>query len=150
MEPLKLIALDADDLDVVSAFCQDAVLKVGDIRWLQAERRLVLTMNRFAWETVEDSGKKTFERRRAALHFDRVTRVQSAGIPRSDADQVLSLLTLQFEGAEETAPQGTVTLAFAGGGTLRLDVECLEAQLADLGGAWSTQFKPSHRTGDEA
>ncbi len=150
MEPVKLVALDGDDLNVIAALCQDAVIKVGDIRWLRAEKRLVIGMNRFAWEKVSGKKRKPYERHRTALHFDRVERVQAVGIPRSEPDQVLSLLTVRFEETAEAAPKGTVTLAFSGGGTLKAEVECLEAQLADLGGAWETAHQPTHRTtGDD-
>ncbi|PLX38655.1 MAG: DUF2948 domain-containing protein [Hyphomicrobiales bacterium] len=144
MEPVKLVALDTDDLDVLSAFTQDAVLKVGDIAWLQGERRLVVTMNRFVWEKAGGKRKRGFERRLAALHFDQVGRVQASGIPQGDADQVLSLLTIRFEESADEAPAGTITLTFAGGGSMRLAVDCLEAQLADLGAAWTTKARPSH------
>ncbi len=141
---LKLLALDAEDLAIVSSHVQDAVLKLGDIKWLATEKRLVLAMNRFVWEAAIVGGPRTrtFERRRAALHFDRVTSVKARGLAARNSEAVVSLLAIRFE--ETDPPAGTIELIFAGGGTMRLTVEVLEAQLADLGAAWATGHAPEH------
>ena len=142
MTDLKLLALDAEDLDILSAHLQDAVLKVGDIHWRADEKRLVLAVNRFVWESTGEKSRRLFERRRAALRFDRVTRVQANHIPRERPDTVLELLALRFTATE--APSGVIEAIFAGGGVLRVEVECLEAGLCDLGAAWATECCPSH------
>jgi hypothetical protein len=140
---LRLIALDAEDLLVLSAHVQDAVLKVDDISWMPRENRFVMAMNRFAWDAAVGSRRKrAYQRRRAALHFDRVEQVKSVGIDRRAGQAVLELLAVTFEPRGE--PSGEVVLDFAGGPTIRLSVECLEAQLTDLGPAWSTPHQPRH------
>ncbi len=143
---LKLVALDGEDLAVVSAHVQDSVLKVGDIVWSPKQARFALAMNRFAWEASATGRRKTFVRRRAALHFDRVQSVQVAHIRRDQPEAVLELLAVGFE--ETDPPAGLVVLYFAGGGAIRLAVECLEAQLADLGAAWQTSAMPTHDLSD--
>jgi hypothetical protein len=140
MPDLKLLALDTEDLDVISATTQDAVVRVGDMGFAKADSRFALLMNRFAWE--EDG--KTRQRKRAALHFDRVNDVKVAGINTDAVDGVLELLTIRFTPAATDAPEGAVELAFAGGGTIRLTVECLEARLQDLGAAWAAKATPAH------
>jgi len=140
MTDLKLIALDSEDLDVISATTQDAVVRVGDMGYAKGDRRFALLMNRYAWE--DGTGGKTGIRKRAALHFDQVTAVKVSGIDTNAIDGVLELLTIRFTEAE--APSGHVDLAFAGGGTVRLDVDVLEARLADLGSAWAAKAKPEH------
>ena len=142
---LKLIAMDGEDLAVISAHCQDAVLRVGDLDYLPRENRFVIAMNRFVWEAV-GSGGSAFERRKAVLHFERVTRVRLLGIDRRRKDLVLALLAITFSPSEipADAPAGTVEIAFAGGATLQMEVECVEAQLADLEAAWSTGNLPRH------
>lgn len=142
MERLKLMALDAEDLAVVSAYCQDAVLKAGDIDYFPAENRLVMAMNRFAWERASQRGR-SYERRRAALHFARVSRVRTLGFDPHDGDLVLSLLAITFTPGE--APAGTIELVFAGGAGMRLEVECIEVQLTDMAAAWQAGSKPDHR-----
>lgn len=138
---LKLLALDEADLSVVSAHVQDAVMKVGDLSYLPKEKRFALAINRFSWEEA-DNGRKTHERRRAALVFDRVNAVSSTCLRRDRPDAVLDLLAIRFE--ETDAPAGHVLLVFAGGAVVRLTVECIEARLADLGAAWATRAKPHH------
>jgi hypothetical protein len=142
---LRLIALDTEDLAILSAHVQDAVLKVGEMSWIPQEKRFVLAMNRFAWEHAGKGAhrRRDYQRRRSALHFERVEAVRSAGIDRDGNDAVLELLAVRFEPREN--PAGDVLLDFAGGATIRLSVECLEAQLADLGPAWSTPLLPRHR-----
>lgn len=140
---LKLIALDEEDLKVVSAHVQDAVLRIGDIDWRPAERRLILPMNRFAWEKKTGLFRGGPERRNAVLRFERVHAVRSAGVPREAADAILALLALRFEPADEP-PAGAIELVFSGGGTIRLEAECIEAELVDLGGAWEALAKPRH------
>ena len=142
---LRLVALDADDLVVISAHLQDAVLKVSDIDWRPGEARFALALNRYAWEAAPAGWlrRTPHQRRRSALHFERVLRVRTAGFDRGASETVLSLLAVRFEAGE--APSGEVLLIFSGGATIRLDVECVEAQLADLGPAWSTPHAPRHR-----
>jgi hypothetical protein len=142
---LRLAAVDDEDLAVLSAHVQDAVLKVGDLIYLPSEKRFALAMNRFSWEKANAvTGRKRdgFERRRTALTFDRVTAVRATGVDRGRPETVLELLALSF--AVTDAPSGVVTLVFAGGGAVELSVEVIEARLADLGPAWGTTSKPSH------
>jgi len=139
---LKIAALDAEDLLVVSAHVQDAVLRVGDIIWSPARRRFAMAMNRFAWEAAGRRGEPKHQRRRAAMHFDRVQSVKSTGFDRSVPGAIASLLAIEF--ASSDAPAGDVRLLFAGGGEIVLEVECIEAQLADLGAAWQTKAQPAH------
>jgi hypothetical protein len=141
---LRLIALDAEDLAIVSAHVQDAVLKIKDINWLPRQGHFVLGMNRFVWEAVQGGSwrRRDYQRRRAALHFARVEKVQSVGVDRKSESAVLELLAISFEPGD--APSGDVVLDFAGGATIRLSVEVLEVELTDLGPAWSTPVAPRH------
>jgi hypothetical protein len=127
---LKLIALDADDLAVISAHVQDARVQAGDIIWRQAEKRLVVGINRLDWEQTL-AGEATPRRLIAALRFDRVLACKSRNIDLDATATVLELLGIEFHPTEP--PGGSAVLMFADGGALRLDVECLECELADLG-----------------
>src|SRR5690606_33638092 len=138
MADLKLLALDSEDLQIVSAHIQDAVVRVGDMGYAKADRRFVLLMNRYAWEASDPRGRG--QRRRAGLHFDHVTAAHAEGFDLGAKDGVLELLAVTFEPAD--APSGKVLLTFAGGGSVRLDVECLEARLRDLGGVWAAKVQP--------
>jgi len=138
---LKLFALDKDDLEVVSTHVQDSVVTVGDIHWRPNESRLVMLLNRFDWEEAQCADPR-YRRRRTALRFDRVTACRCRNIACKDKDTFLNLLAVDF--AETVAPAGVVTLTFSGDMALRLEVECLEAELADLGPVWETTVRPVH------
>lgn len=143
-DSLKLMALDGDDLAIVSAHMQDAVFKVGSVSFSPKGRHFSLVANRFVWEKAAGgTSKKTYERRRAVLSFKRVEAVRSTGIDRNKADDVQSLLAIRYH-ADGEGPEGRVELVLSGGGMIVLDVECIEAQLADTGGAWEASSLPHH------
>jgi hypothetical protein len=127
---LKLIALDADDLAVISAHVQDARVLTSDIIWRQGEKRLVIGMNRLDWEQTL-AGEATPRRLIAALRFDRVLACKSRNIDLEAPDKPLDLVGIEFH--ERDCPGGSALLLFAEGAALRLDVECLECELTDLG-----------------
>lgn len=137
--PLRLLAQDPEDLAVVSAALQDAVVKVGDIQFEPQARRLTIALNRYRWEGDDR------QRVRAALQFAGVEAVQARRVRMRAKDAVLALLSIGFEpDATEESPGGTVSLTFAGGGDIRCRVECVEAVLADVSQPWSTPRTPSH------
>jgi hypothetical protein len=129
-DPRRLIALDADDLAVISTHVQDAAVRVGDIIWRQAEKRLVVGMNRLDWDQTV-GGDVVPYLRVAALRFDRVLSCKSRNIDLDAPETALELIGIEFHPG--AAPGGSAVLLFASGGALRLEVECLECELADLG-----------------
>ena len=146
-DPLKFVVLDEEDLEIVSTHLQDAVVKVSDVLWRPQENRMVLALNRFDWEAAQ-SANPEYHRRRAALRFERVLSCKCRNVDPAGKDAVLNLLAIEFSETDE--PSGVVTLTFSGGASLRLDVECLEAELADLGPAWITTACPVHAVAEEA
>lgn len=142
MSELKLIALDDEDLGVLSAHLQDAVLRVADLAYLKAERRFAMVVNRFNWASPEKDDDDQFTRLRAALRFEKVLSAQVTGLNLKDTSRVLSLMAITFETTEE--PAGVVRLVFSGDAAIRLEVECVEAELRDLGAQWATKKKPDH------
>ena len=135
---LKLLAEDADDLEVISAALQDAVAKVGDIRFEASARLLTVAFNRFRWEGAKG------ERVRTGLQFGGVLKAQARRVRRDAADAVVELLAISFEPAGEGDPGGTVVLHFAGDADLKLEVECIDAALADISDPWPTPRTPGH------
>lgn len=140
MPDLRLLALDNEDLEVISAFTQDAVMRVQDIGLSEGDSRFAMLMNRYVWEASDVRGRG--ERRRTAVHFDYVHKVTSKGINLEARDGVLELLAISF--VSNDSPSGKIVLDFAGGGTIELSVDCLEARLQDLGAAWAAKAKPAH------
>jgi len=140
--PLRLIARDADDLQVISALVQDAVLTGTDLRYDARKRCFSILVNRFRWEdrTQADTGGAGHERVRAVLQFDDVLAVRHQGLETRDTETVLALLAISWApdaaeaetAADAPAGPGRATLIFSGDGAVALDVECLEVQLCDV------------------
>jgi Protein of unknown function (DUF2948) len=147
MTDLKLIAFDTDDLAVVSAHMQDAIVRIGDMAYVPRDQRFAAIANRFDWQgalALPDTSGGGFERRRTALRVERVTAARFQGVDLKAPDTVLSLLAMTFEPNGPGDPAGAVTLTFAAQARLRLEVECLEIEMTDLGGLWAAKSKPSH------
>ena len=142
MDLLKLVAFDPEDLAVISAHLQDALLRVGDIVYLPKERRFVIQTRRFDWEADKP------QRRLTCLHFENVTGVRVRGIEQTNKDAVLNLLAIAFD--ERDAPSGTATLIFAEGGAIQVDVKCIEMQMKDLGPVWEAEGRPHHDVDETA
>ena len=146
MDQLKFVVLDEEDLEVVSTHLQDAVVKVSDVLWRPREKRLVVALNRFDWEGAQTANPE-YRRRRSVLRFERVLSCKCREVNPAGKDAVLNLLAVEF--SEIEAPSGVVTLTFSGGAALRLEVECLEGELADLGPSWTTTACPAHAVADD-
>lgn len=152
MAELKLQALDADDLKVVSAHCQDAIVRIGDMSFDAHARRFALVCNRFDWEDAAAPrgwfSWRPYARREAGLRFETVSRTRVQGFdPAANSGgetRALTLLAITFEADGAESASGCVTLTFGGGAALRLDVDCIEVELRDLGAVWSTSRKPDH------
>lgn len=147
---LRLRAIDTLDLSVIAAHLQDALVKMADLGFDKSKRRFALIFNRFMWEDLEvekgrgakADGKAPYRRVRSALHFDSVQRVQTTGLRLANGEALAELLTLAFEAKADLS--GTVKLTFAGGGAIKLEVECLDAWLTDISAPWATKNKPGH------
>ncbi|HRO33249.1 MAG TPA: DUF2948 family protein [Brevundimonas sp.] len=132
--PLRMLAADADDLQIMSAALQDSILRPVDIVWEKSARRVTIALSRFCWEC---GGTRVM----AAMQFGDVQAVKSRRLPRGP-ESALELLAIDFEPVE--APGGRVILMFAGGGDLRIDVECLDAVVTDLSERWPARVAPAH------
>ena len=140
MSKLKLVAADAEDLGVISARLQDAVVKLKNFLWLPRKRRFAAVVNRLQWET----GGRT--RVRAGLHFDGVLKVQSQKVKLGAGEAVVSLLALNFKPNGGEDPGGVIEIVLAGGGVLRLTVECIDAELVDMTAGWAARGTPDHES----
>ncbi|HEX2558527.1 DUF2948 family protein [Phenylobacterium sp.] len=134
--PLRLLAQDAEDLAIISAAVQDAVVKLGDIVFEANARRLTLAFNRYRWEAGG-------ERVRSGLQLGGVLSVKSRKLKRGVKDAVVEILAVTFEPGEE-APGGSVVFSFAGDADLKAEVECIDVVLADVSEPWPTPRTPAH------
>jgi hypothetical protein len=140
---LKLIALDREGLEVISAHVQNTCVKRSDMAWLPRQHRFVVAGMRYDWV-----GAKTGPAERVAsiLRFDRVLKVSHLGLDRLDSEATLNLLALTFEKTDP--PAGMIILAFADGELVRLEVECVEVELRDMGLRLPAEACPGHALTD--
>ena len=158
-ETLKLRARDADDLEMIAAILQDALVPRAEMKYQPDERRFALMLNRFRWEKMPqavdgaasaprpatgdgdarfaDQDAAAFERVHAALVFDRVRGVKHRGLDTAAKGGLLALLTLTLEGS-------FVFISFAGGAEIRLEVDRFSCHLEDVGEPWPTVWRPEH------
>src|SRR5947209_6836985 len=141
MSGLKLLAQDHEDLKVISAHLQDAVMRVGDMVYLPKRRRFVAVVNRFCWEHCGE--KPAGSRVQTGLHFDSVLKVQSRDVRQDDPDAVAGLLAIDFL-PDETGG-GSIDLVLCGGGLIRLTVECIDACLSDISEPRPARVRPQHK-----
>jgi hypothetical protein len=137
MDKLKLSALDADDLAVISAAVQDSLVVVRDCAYFAGEKRFVLLLNRFRWE-ADSTVETNYSRTHSALVFNAVNAVHHHRIPHEQPDRVLALLSVAQE------EDGPVMLRFAADRTIRLEIARLACHLGDVGEPWATPWKPAH------
>ncbi|GAA3865310.1 DUF2948 family protein [Celeribacter arenosi] len=131
-KPLRLKALDSDDLTVISALVQDAIVPMGEISFDATARRFAMLLNRFRWEDLVAAEKRArpVERVQAVLVFDDVIAAQSAGLEAGDKDTVISILAITF--TPKTDGMGRVEITLAGDGAIALDLEALDVTLKDV------------------
>lgn len=130
--PLNLLARDPEDLQVISALLQDAVLPGADLKWDRKARRFVALVNRFRWEdrAAAEAARRPVERVRSLLVIGDVMAVRSQGVARGDKADVLALLALVWQpGVEGT---GRLTLQLSGGGAVAIEVEAMDIALRDV------------------
>lgn len=139
MSRLRLRAAGVDDLTVISAHVQDALVPLSDMTWLRNEARFVLALNRFRWETPPEpvDGRPLYTRTHSLLSISNVRAVRWRDFDASDRHAMLSLLGLQIG-------DGAVELDFAGGGRMRIEGEATAVFLEDVGEPWPTRNKPMH------
>lgn len=159
-QPVRLMAKDAEDLAIVAACLQDALVPLAEMRFLQSEKRFVMLVNRFRWEEAGEAIKPELkgdasytdatpdQRINSGLCIDGVTTVRSRGIDQNKPAKFLSLMTISLDGPNR------LNLVFSGGGTIQLEIETPSVFLQDFGEAWPTQWRPDHavdrRAGDRS
>jgi hypothetical protein len=140
MSQLKLIALDPEDLQIISAHLQDAIVRVDEMAYVAGENRFAVILRRFDWTNAQNG---IYQRRQSALRFEKVRSAQYRNISPGVSQAVpLELLAIDYEPTDEVG--GTITLVFSGDAGIRLEADCIEAELRDLGPVWKTNARPEH------
>jgi hypothetical protein len=137
---LRLRAEDAEDMAVISACLQDALVAVRDLAFDPAAHTFVLVANRFRWERGDGRQGLRFERTLCGIAFEAIEGVAYRGFHRSEEDRILSLLAIQ----STEGPGVTIELEFAGGAAIRLAATAISCRARDFGEPWPTAWQPGH------
>ena len=139
---LKLIARTVEDLRVVSAHLQDAIVNINEIANLKKNKILLLQLNRFMWEDVEKGVFRKNKRIRSILKFENVIKVKSRNINLAGKDKFLDFLTIETNQTIDNNYE--MKILFAGDSIVKVTAEVIEVTLDDQGDAWDTKNKPKH------
>jgi len=148
---LKLRAEDPEDLRVIAACLQDALVPLSDIHFQEAEHRFILVANRFRWENCpdlpeaphgNDAACSSYERVNCGILFDNVSAVRRRGLDQRDRGRILELLTMDVEVSDDN--RMAVVMVFAGGAAIRIEGIGIKCRISDIGEPWPTQFRPNH------
>ena len=119
----KIIANDNNGLQMISAFCAGAEIKLSDIKYLQTNKIFLLSLNRTKIET-ENEGKKV----NSICKFEFVDSVKSKNIKQDDVDQKLELITIDYLKNNENYE---ISLIFTNNAYITLSTEIIEVTLDD-------------------
>ena len=139
---LKLLALNDDDLKVLSAHLQDSVVLVKDIIFLKKSRTFLMMVNRFMWEDIELGIFRENKRIRCAVKFENVLEVKSRNISQKKKDKILELLSIDSEVKNN---KKELLITFAGNNEIILIVEEINILLDDVGLSWKAKHVPKHQ-----
>ena len=140
---LKLIARTIEDLRVVSAHLQDAIVNTSDIANLKKNKIFLIQLSRFMWEDVEKGVFRKSKRIRSILKFENVIKVHSRNINQTKKDKFLDFLTIETNQMPDNNYE--MKIVFAGDLIIKVICEVIEITLDDQGSAWDTKNIPKHK-----
>ena len=141
---LKLLAKTKEDIRVVSAYLQDAIVNVSDLANLKKNKIFLMQLNRFMWEDVEKGVFRKNKRIRTILKFENVIKVHAKNINQSKGDKFLDFLTIETNQMIDNNYE--MKIVFAGDSILKIIAEVIEVTLDDQGKAWDTKNIPKHKS----
>ena len=140
---LKLIAKTEEDLRVVSAHLQDAIVNVSDVANLKKNKIFLIQLNRFMWEDVERGVFRKNKRIRTILKFENVIKAYAKNINQLKGNKFLDFLAIETYQMVDNNYE--MKIVFAGDSIIKIIAEAIEVTLDDQGEAWDTKNKPKHK-----
>ena len=139
---LKLLATSDEDLRVIAAHLQDAIVSVQDIANLKKNRIFLIQLNRFMWEDVEKGVFRKNKRIRTVLKFDNVISVLSKNINIKNNKNFLDFLTIESNLLPDKSYE--IKLIFSGDSVIKIKAEVIDVTLDDQGSPWESKTQPKH------
>jgi hypothetical protein len=139
---LKLLATSDEDLRVIAAHLQDAIISIKDIANLKKNRIFLIQLNRFMWEDVEKGVFRKNKRIRTIVKFDNVISVSSKKINIKEEKKFLDFLTIESNLLPDKSYE--IKLIFSGDGVIKIKAEVIDVTLDDQGSPWESKMQPKH------
>ena len=139
---LKLLATSDEDLKIVAAHLQDAIVSMQDIANLKKNRIFLIQLNRFMWEDVEKGVFRKNKRIRTVLKFDNVISVLSKNVNTKKDKNFLDFLTIESNLLPDKSYE--IKLIFSGDAVIKIQTEVIDATLDDQGSSWESKTQPKH------
>ena len=139
---LKLLATSDEDLRVIAAHLQDAIVSVQDIANLKKNRIFLIQLNRFMWEDVEKGVFRKNKRIRTVIKFDNIISVLSKNIDMKDDKSFLDFLTIESNLLPDKSYE--IKLIFSGDSVIKINAEVIDVTLDDQGSSWESKTQPKH------
>lgn len=138
--PLRLLARDTEDLTILAAHLQDALLPFVSMVYEPKNATFTMLANRFCWEhpPLDHEGEPMYHRVHAGLCFRNVEKVRHRGFQQKGTPRILNLLTLHAKNNE------AIHLIGSGNQEIRVETKNLHCHLNDLHQPWPTRKRPTH------
>ena len=141
---LKLLATSEEDLKVISAHLQDAIVSSTDLANLKKNRIFLMQLNRFMWEDVEKGLFRKNKRVRTILKFDNITSVSAKNISSKEKIKFLDFLTIESNLLPDKSYE--MKIIFSGNSAIKIIAEVIDVTLDDQGDPWESRTKPKHKS----
>ena len=119
----KIIAKDANGIQVISACCSEAKVKVSEIKFLKSNKIFLILIERL---NQENKNKKKIN---SVCKFEFVDSVKSKNIDQNDKESILELIAIDLFKVQE---RFEITLLFKNNAFITLSTEVIEVTLEDL------------------
>ena len=139
---LKLFAKSIDDINTISAYLQDSLISVKNIKYLKKSNIFLMMCRRFMWEDVEKGTYRKNKRIKSVVKFDKVIKVISKNINQKK-NKILGLLTVKAVLKSEDIYE--IQVIFSGDSIITMYAEEISCLLDDVGDYWIVKSQPKHK-----
>ena len=142
---LKLRAVAAEDVEIISALLQDGLVAASDLHYQKDAASFVMVINRFCWEQTDDNDSETHSNRcLCGLKVAHVKQVSQRGLS-TVTNQFYNLLSIMYEETKENEKMvNRLTFTFSDGYGIRLTVDELALIVQDIAAPHPGLARPQH------
>ena len=140
---LRLTGNNIEDLKIISAYCQDSIIKTTDLVYLKKNKIFIAKLNRFMWEDLEKGVFRKYRRIDSYLRFNFIEQVVSKNINQNKSAKNLELLTIKPFLDKNKFYE--INLIFSGNGIISIKSELIDVILDDQETYREVKNFPKHK-----